>query len=1225
MFTKLRCPDRHQLQDLLDGQVASDEQHELTDHLDGCPGCQQLLEHLGGADEDWPARRALATGPRPALESALQHVMEELKNEPGLAATRLAGEGDTEESLLGDTNWTAERERFAPYEVNDVVGRGGMSVVLKAFDPSLSRNVAIKVLAPQLATSAAARRRFAREGKAAAAVSHEHVVAIHAVDSRGSLPYLVMQYVPGISLQERLDRLGPLELPEILRIAMQVASGLAAAHAQGLVHRDVKPANILLENGLDRVKLTDFGLARAADDASLTQSGVLAGTPQYMAPEQARGEAIDHRADLFSLGSVIYAMCTGRPPFRASTTLAVLRRVSDDAPRSIRTLNRHIPPWLVKIVDQLHAKDPSRRFQSAAEVADLLAQCLAHVQSPETTPLPNALRSPPSRWRRWGPMVGMAILCVGLGVSEATGATGLVNYLGVILRLQTPQGTLVIDIQDPEVKVTVEGKEVLITGPGMQEVRLRPGTYEVEGSKEGAKPFKDYVTIKRDGRAMVRVTMEPLPKASAVGLKSAEGGPPVHLLESVKTVTFSPDGKMVASTGDNDAVYVLDAATGKVVYKLVGPNKPILATPVFAGRMLIAAHTDGTVTRWELAQGKQVSQLHLGAKVAEGDKVLDIGRPEGPWEIEFRLGAFTRDGHHLAAVETGEKLLRLWDVGSGRELLRLKEQTPLSAIAFTPDGKSLVTSSGSAQVKVWELATGQQLRLIQSGEGSVNALAISPDGRHLAAGDGTVRIWDMQTGKQLSNPPAEQGAIRVIAYSPDGSRVASGSQNGMILLWDAASGKVLNSIKSHGAVTSLAFSPDGKRLVSGGTDGQVHFWNVATGKPTAGFNPSSQQPDSRHLLEAYRREKERADAALAAEQEARQREAAARSAEQLSLYQAQIHLAQRAWEQSKSEEAQQALDKAPAAERGWEWSYLRSLKQDKATILEGHSQGVVRLAFEPSGKRLATVGRGQDVLIWDVATGKKVGGPFQQESIIRSAAFSPDGRYLALATSDGGIRFLEPDTGSIPLTLRSAGGDVLALAFSPDGRRLAWSARDRIVRVWELMQQKETTKLEPPNGTTFGLAFSPDGSRLVTTSGEGSVRSWDVQTGKLVFEAPAGDGRIIAVAFSPDGKLLTTGNRQGVISLWDAATGKQLRRLTGHKREITGIVFSPDGRRLASAGADSSVRLWDPNTGEEMLSLSDHSDPVTCIAFSPDGTVLATGSLDRTIRLRIAPATKLKP
>ena len=203
------------------------------------------------------------------------------------------------------------------YPIFEIIGRGGMGVVLKAADPALGRVVAIKVLAPELSYLGSARLRFAREARAAASIAHEHVVAIHAVDSWKGLPYLMMQYVPGTSLQGRIESDGPLAVEAILRIGMQVASGLAAAHAQGLVHRDIKPANILLENGIERVRITDFGLARAADDASLSQSGVAAGTPYYMAPEQARCECVDPRADLFSLGGVMYAMCTGHPPFRA--------------------------------------------------------------------------------------------------------------------------------------------------------------------------------------------------------------------------------------------------------------------------------------------------------------------------------------------------------------------------------------------------------------------------------------------------------------------------------------------------------------------------------------------------------------------------------------------------------------------------------------------------------------------------------------------------------------------------------------------------------------------------------------------------------------------------------------------------------------------------------------------------------------------------------------------
>ncbi|MGB7325154.1 MAG: serine/threonine-protein kinase [Rubripirellula sp.] len=199
-----------------------------------------------------------------------------------------------------------------------------------------------------------------------------------------------MPYVRGESLQKRLDREGPLRIDDILRVAYQTAQGLAAAHSQGLVHRDIKPANILLADGAARVLITDFGLARAADDASLTRSGVIAGTPQYMSPEQARGESIDARSDLFSLGSVVYAMATGRIPFRAETPYGILRRITDEEPRSMIEINLEVPAWLGRITDKLHAKAPDDRYQSASEVAELIRMCLSHLQTP-SLPLPPEL------------------------------------------------------------------------------------------------------------------------------------------------------------------------------------------------------------------------------------------------------------------------------------------------------------------------------------------------------------------------------------------------------------------------------------------------------------------------------------------------------------------------------------------------------------------------------------------------------------------------------------------------------------------------------------------------------------------------------------------------------------------------------------------------------------------------------------------------------------------
>jgi serine/threonine protein kinase len=296
-------PERIEL--FLTQQLEDHEQTAFELHLDDCGVCRQQLEATAAGDDIWSGIRESLQGQAEDLGAVRSEFNTEASDDATFAHTVVL-------DLLAPTDDDRMLGRLGTYEVAGVVGTGGMGVVLKAFDGSLNRYVAIKILTPHLGSSGAARKRFLREAQAVAAVVHDNVIEIHGVAKANGLPYLVMPHVKGPSLQKRLDDDGPLALTEILRIGMQAANGLAAVHAQGLVHRDVKPANILLADGVERVKLTDFGLARAANDASLTKTGIIAGTPQYMSPEQARGDSIDQRSDLFSLGSVLYAMCTGR-------------------------------------------------------------------------------------------------------------------------------------------------------------------------------------------------------------------------------------------------------------------------------------------------------------------------------------------------------------------------------------------------------------------------------------------------------------------------------------------------------------------------------------------------------------------------------------------------------------------------------------------------------------------------------------------------------------------------------------------------------------------------------------------------------------------------------------------------------------------------------------------------------------------------------------------------
>lgn len=290
--------------------------------------------------------------------------------------------------------------RLAHYEILDVLGRGGMGVVLRARDTKLDRTVAIKIMGLKAVDDSIARSRFLREARAVAAICHDHVVALHSAETIDDMPFLVMELVEGCSLREKIQEEGALDPQAVARVSLQIAEALSAAHQRGVIHRDVKPANVLLDGGIDRVRLTDFGLALLPDDLHLTKEGSLLGTPQHASPEQAEGKLTDHRSDLFSLGTVMYAMCTGKPPFEGNTPIAVLCGVRHETPPPIREISADVPQRLVEIIDKLMAKNPDDRFQSAAEVSQQLQAHLtsAPQRTTETHDEPTVKSNSKKRW-----------------------------------------------------------------------------------------------------------------------------------------------------------------------------------------------------------------------------------------------------------------------------------------------------------------------------------------------------------------------------------------------------------------------------------------------------------------------------------------------------------------------------------------------------------------------------------------------------------------------------------------------------------------------------------------------------------------------------------------------------------------------------------------------------------------------------------------------------------
>lgn len=518
MISRLHCSD-DDLQRLLSGELSTDRSCDLTVHLEACATCQARLEDLSGSSV--------------SVDVAGSFLREDTIDQELLPVDQEVSDADL--TFLKPSEDPKAIGRFARFEIMEVLGRGGMSIVMRGFDPSLNRFCAVKVLSPELASSAAARRRFSREAKSAAAVVHPHVVPIHAVDEDDGLPFLVMPVVEGRSLEERVRQTGPLEVIEVVRIAAQVAEGLAAAHAQGLVHRDVKPGNVLLENGVERVQLTDFGLARAADDASMTRSGVIAGTPQYMSPEQAHGDAIDHRSDLFSLGGLIYFMCTGRSPFRAETTMGVLNRITNDKPRPLREINPDVPAWLEHFVLRLLNKSPDDRMQTARDVVEQLQQRLVQLQvsnqtsvekTVELLPVSN-LHSEASTAKTTGPqsdsgLTGHNRTGGGWHVWKVLAAAAFFAVLTTIIVLETRKGTVRIRTNSSlAVPVRIlQGTRVvdeLTVTAGEASTRIAAGEYliEVVGQQTQYEVVGAQVKLSRGGEWIATIQEGPARKPDA--------------------------------------------------------------------------------------------------------------------------------------------------------------------------------------------------------------------------------------------------------------------------------------------------------------------------------------------------------------------------------------------------------------------------------------------------------------------------------------------------------------------------------------------------------------------------------------------------------------------------------------------------------------------------------------------------------------------------------------
>ena len=1034
-----------------------------------------------------------------------------------------------------------ELPRVPGYEILAELGRGRWGVVFHARQQQLNRVVALKMILTGTFAGSQELARFDTEASAVARLQHPNIVQIYQKGQHGGLSYLELEYVDGGSLEQRLAGT-PQPADAAARLVETLARAVHYAHQCGVVHRDLKPANILLQKSEIRnpksekdtegsdfgfrisaftPKVADFGLAKlpAGEEGGRTRTGDIAGSPGYMAPEQAAGRTKEAgpAADVYGLGAILYDLLTGRPPFKAETWLETVRQVVVEEPVPPRRLRPRLPRDLETITLRCLQKDPRKRYASALDLADDLRRFLSG----------ESIRARPARawergikWTRRRPTVAALVGVSGLAL------LGLLGLLTALWHNAEERAGFMLRLTDIQQKLETGEQQLVNLEQDAAAAQQRQQVAQLETRR--ALYIRDMqlaqLALNRDQPPRLAQLLEA--QRPTPGQEDVRGFEWYYLWRlchgdrlalpgftaPVREVACDPAGQTIAAVDNDGKFRQWDLATGKEQAGIPGLPAQTYALAFHPGGQLLATgHADGTIKVWQRTTGRLT---------------LDIRGHEGP----VMVLVFSPRGRRLASGGK-DRTAKLWDMATGAELVRFRRaRATIHKIVFAPDGRRLAVTGEEPTGWLWEPATDQGTPLRGSDGAWVQDVAFSPDGKALVTaeahpfsptGRGAVRVRDLEAGKDLRRAWVANGGVFAVAFSPDGHTLAWGANSGTLTLYDYQTWRRRDELRGHLVrVVSLAFTPDGQTLASSSGDQTVRLWDLipkpprrALPLPGGSVSCVAFAPDGQTLAAA----------------------------------------------------GQNGVI-------GW-WDVATG--KEKPAAIEGHRGSIASIGFAPDGRLLASAGEDGTVKLWDPATRRELACLRGHMGPVLCVAFAPDGRTLVSGARDG-ARLWDVDTKTTRLVLPDQQGPVRAAAFAPDGTTLA-TVDDTMLRFWDVDTDRPKAVLPTRHqpGLVVTLAFSPDSRHVVTGAWDGLVDLWDVAAARHRTTFMGHTGPALSVAFTPDGRTVASGSQDGTVKLWDLATHLERFTLGGTTDSINRLAFAPNGALLATARSDGTVKLWD--------------------------------------------------